>query len=63
MMLLHGATTLVSFQQDMHPFKSPNLLFYAAWPMQVTCMALLFLGNDAQLATLNSQRPWEQGRS
>ena len=55
-MLLHGATTLVSFKQYLHPFEGANLLFYAAWPMFAACIALFMLRDDDQLLTVGGTR-------
>lgn len=41
--LLHGVSTLASYQQYLHPFESNNLLFFAAWPMLAACFALYIL--------------------
>ena len=42
-LLLHGVSTLASYQQYLHPFESNNLLFFAAWPMLAACFALYLL--------------------
>lgn len=42
-LLLHGISTLSSYQQYMHPFDSNNLLFFAAWPMLAASFALYIL--------------------
>lgn len=42
-LLLHGVSTLASYQQYLHPFESNNLLFFAAWPMLAACFALYIL--------------------
>jgi putative oxidoreductase len=53
-LLLHAATTLVSYQQYLHPFDGPNLLFFAAWPMLAACLALFLLRDEDRLASLGS---------
>ena len=40
-MLLHGVSTLSSWQQYLDTFN--NLLFFAAWPMLAACFALYYL--------------------
>ena len=40
-LLLHGASTFVSYAQYMDPFN--NLLFFAAWPMLAACITLYLL--------------------
>jgi len=42
-LLLHGVSTLASYQPYLHPFDSNNLLFFAAWPMLAACFALYTL--------------------
>lgn len=39
--LLHGISTLSSYQQYLAPFD--NLLFFAAWPMLAACFTLYYL--------------------
>ncbi len=40
---MHAVSTLSSFRQYLAPFKGPNLLFFAAWPMLAACIALFLL--------------------
>lgn len=42
-LIMHGISTLSSFRQYLTPFKDPNLLFFAAWPMLGACFALYYL--------------------
>jgi putative oxidoreductase len=42
-LLLHAISTLSSFQQYLHPFEGPNILFFAAWPMLGACFTLYYL--------------------
>ena len=42
-LLMHTASTLVSFPKYLAPFESANILFYAAWPMLAACFALYYL--------------------
>ncbi|MDJ0736348.1 MAG: hypothetical protein QNJ47_20170 [Nostocaceae cyanobacterium] len=39
-LLMHGVSTLSAFKQYLNPFETPNLLFFAAWPMLAACFAL-----------------------
>lgn len=41
--VMHGLSTLVSYNQYLDPFTTPNLLFYAAWPMLAAIGALYVL--------------------
>lgn len=51
--LLHGVSTLASFNQYLNPFS--NLLFFAAWPMLAACFALFMLrGHDNKFAYTRS---------
>jgi len=45
MLLLHAASTLVSFSRYLAPFEGANLLFYAAWPT-LAAFVVLFLLRD-----------------
>jgi hypothetical protein len=42
-LIFHAISTLSSFKQYLSPFASPNLLFFAAWPMLAACFALYYL--------------------
>ena len=42
-LLMHAASTLVSFPKYLAPFESANILFFAAWPMLAACFALYYL--------------------
>lgn len=42
-LLMHTASTLVSFPKYIAPFEPPNILFYASWPMLAACFALYYL--------------------
>lgn len=52
-LLLHAVSTFSSFRQYLAPFKGPNILFFAAWPMLAACFALFYLRD---LDTLRSVR-------
>ena len=49
---LHTISTLSAFKQYSAPWTSPNLLFYAAWPMLAACIALFLLRDDDTLLAL-----------
>lgn len=51
-LLMHTASTLVSFPKYLAPFESANILFYAAWPMLAACFALYYLRDLDTRATL-----------
>lgn len=51
-LLMHGASTLVSFPKYLAPFESANLLFFAAWPMLAACFALYYLRDLDTRATI-----------
>ncbi|MEL7511770.1 MAG: hypothetical protein AAGM27_06430 [Cyanobacteria bacterium J06554_3] len=42
-LLMHTASTLVSFPRYLAPFEPGNILFYASWPMLAACFALYYL--------------------
>lgn len=48
-LLLHAASTLVSWRQYLAPFESVNILFFAAWPMLAACLALFLLRDQDRL--------------
>ena len=43
---LHSVSTLSAFKQYLAPWTSPNLLFFAAWPMLAACVALYLLREE-----------------
>ena len=51
-LLLHAASTFVSWRQYLAPFESANILFFAAWPMLAACLALFLLRDQDRLLTL-----------
>lgn len=51
-LLMHTASTLVSFPRYLAPFESSNILFYAAWPMLAACFTLYYLRDLDTRATL-----------
>lgn len=54
-LLLHGISTLSSFNQYLAPFEGPNLLFFAAWPMLAACVALFLLRDQDRLLTIDQK--------
>ena len=52
-LILHGLSTLSSWQQYLDPFKL--LLFFAAWPMFAACFALYYLRDMDTLWTLDDR--------
>lgn len=42
-LMLHGISTLASYQQYLNPFDGNNLLFFAAWPMLGASFTLYIL--------------------
>jgi hypothetical protein len=42
-LLLHAVSTFSSYQQYLHPYQGPNILFFAAWPMLGACFTLYYL--------------------
>lgn len=42
-LVLHAVSTLSSWKIYLDPFGSPNMLFWAAWPMLAACLALYLL--------------------
>lgn len=49
---LHTISTLSAFRQYFAPWTSPNLLFYAAWPMLAACITLYLLRDEDTLMVL-----------
>lgn len=42
-LFMHAISTFSAFKQYLTPYETPNLLFFAAWPMLATCLALFML--------------------
>ena len=42
-LIMHAISTLSSFGRYLDPWTSPNLLFFAAWPMLAAIFALYYL--------------------
>jgi len=51
-LLMHTASTLVSFPKYIAPFEGANILFYASWPMLAACFALYYLRDLDTRATI-----------
>ncbi len=51
-LLMHTASTLVSFPKYLAPFADANILFFAAWPMLAACFALFYLRDLDRLWTV-----------
>ncbi|GAB2198101.1 hypothetical protein [Sessilibacter sp. MAH4] len=50
--LMHLASTLVSFEHYFDPWKVPNLLFFAAFPMLAAIMALYLMRDQDTMLTI-----------
>lgn len=59
-LLMHAASTLISFPRYLDPFTSPNLLFFAAWPMLAACFGLFYLRDLDTLWTVDKSKPHKQ---
>ena len=53
--LIHAVSTLSSYQQYLDPFTSPNLLFFAAWPMLAACFTLYYLRDQDVMWNLGNK--------
>ena len=45
-LIIHAISTLTPIMVYLDPFKSPHLLFFAAWPMLAACYALYVLRDE-----------------
>ena len=54
-LFMHSVSTFSAFRQYFAPFESPNLLFFAAWPMMAACFTLYYLKNWDILWTVGEQ--------
>ena len=52
-LLMHAATTLVSFSAYLQPLK--NILFFAAWPMLAALITLFLLRDQDRIASLGGR--------
>ena len=55
MLVLHAASTLVSFPRYLAPFDGANLLFYAAWPTLAAFIVLFLLRDHDTLFTAGNR--------
>ena len=53
-LLMHGVSTVSSYQQYLAPYDGANILFFAAWPMLAACLALYLLRDDDRLASMDT---------
>ena len=51
-LVLHGISTLSSYQQYLSPYEGANILFFAAWPMLAACATLYLLRDQDVLGVL-----------
>lgn len=42
-LFMHAISVIVSFPRYLDPFTSPNLLFFAGWPMLAACFGVFYL--------------------
>lgn len=50
--ILHFASTVLSYERYLDPWASPNLLFFAAWPMLAAIFVLYLLRDQDTLMTI-----------
>lgn len=50
--ILHFASTVLSYERYLDPWTSPNLLFFAAWPMLAAIFVLYLLRDQDTLMTI-----------
>ena len=55
-LLMHAASTLVSFPRYSDPFTAPNILFFASWPMLAACFGVFYLRDLDTLWTVEKTR-------
>ncbi len=54
-LLMHAGSTFSTYQQYLNPFQSPNLLFFAAWPMLAACVVLFLFRDEDKLFQLRNK--------
>ena len=59
-LIMHAASTLVSFPRYLDPFTAPNILFFASWPMLAACFGVFYLRDLDTLWTVGKARPQKQ---
>ncbi|MGB3668894.1 MAG: hypothetical protein WA984_02195 [Phormidesmis sp.] len=52
-LLMHTASTLISFPKYIAPFEPSNILFFASWPMLAACFTLYYLRDLDTRGTLS----------
>jgi hypothetical protein len=55
-LLLHGISTVSSYQKYFNPFHPANLLFFAAIPMLAACFALFYLRDADVIWTVKKKQ-------
>lgn len=53
-LIMHFVSTIASYERYLDPWTSPNLLFYAAFPMLAACFVLWFLRDEDTLFTFKT---------
>ena len=48
-LLLHAASTFVSWRPYLAPYEGPNIQFFAAWPLLAACLTLFLLRDQDRL--------------
>lgn len=59
-LVMHAASTLISFPRYLDPFTAPNILFFASWPMLAACFGVFYLRDLDTLWTVGKARPQKQ---
>ena len=59
MLLMQGATTLVTWSAYLQPLK--NILFFAAWPMLAALIALFLLRSEDRLWSIGARSDSTRG--
>jgi hypothetical protein len=54
-LIFHAISTFSTYKQYFSPFTSPNLLFFAAWPMLAACFALYYLRDKDTLLVVGKK--------
>ncbi|NER79557.1 MAG: hypothetical protein F6K42_08230 [Leptolyngbya sp. SIO1D8] len=57
---MHAVSTLASFPRYLDPFTTPNLLFFAAWPMLAACFGVFFLRDLDTLWVVDNSSPHKE---
>lgn len=59
-LVMHALSTVVSLPRYFDPFTSPNLLFFAAFPMLAACFGLFYLRDLDTLWTIDKPKRQKQ---